>query len=59
MIMNTRRSRTLFRNSALRILIEKRYIEHEDGKTQDVYVVRDGQKLTFEEAAADAGQGES
>ena len=43
----------------MRILIEKRYIEHEDGKTQDVYVVRDGQKLTFEEAAVDAGQGES
>ena len=30
-----------------------------DEKTQDVYVVRDGQKLTFEEAAVDAGQGES
>ena len=40
-------------------VIVKRYIEHEDGKTQDVYVVRDGQKLTFEEAAADVGQDES
>ncbi|MCI2153288.1 MAG: hypothetical protein LKK26_00950, partial [Solobacterium sp.] len=40
-------------------VLVKRYIEHEDEKTQDVYVVRDGQKLTFEEAAADAGQGES
>ena len=40
-------------------VIVKRYIEHEDGKTQDVYVVRDGQKLSFEEAAADVGQDES
>ena len=34
-------------------VIVKRYIEHEGGKTEDVYVVRNGQKLTFEEAAAD------
>ena len=40
-------------------VLVKRYIEREDEKTQDVYVVRDGQKLTFEEAAVDAGQGES
>jgi hypothetical protein len=40
-------------------VIVKRYIEHEDGKTQDVYVMRDGQKLTFEEAAAVVGQDES
>lgn len=37
-------------------VIVKRYIEHEGGKTQDVYVMRDGQKLTFEEAAADIAQ---
>ena len=40
-------------------VIVKRYIEHEGGKTQDVYVMRDGQKLTFEEAAADIAQEES
>ena len=34
-------------------VIVKRYIEHEGGKTSDVYVMRDGQKLTFEEATAD------
>ncbi|MCH4013825.1 MAG: site-specific DNA-methyltransferase [Solobacterium sp.] len=37
-------------------VIVKRYIEHEGGKTDDVYVMRDGQKLTFEEAAADMPQ---
>lgn len=31
-------------------VIAKRYIEHEDGSTKDVYLLRDGQKLTFEEA---------
>ena len=40
-------------------VIVKRYIEHEGGKTQDVYVMRDGQKLTIEEAAADIVQEES
>lgn len=40
-------------------VIVKRYIEHEGGKTSDVYVMRDGQKLTFEEAAADMPQEES
>lgn len=40
-------------------VIVKRYIEHEGGKTSDVYVMRDGQKLTFEEAAADMLQEES
>ena len=40
-------------------VIVKRYIEHEGGKTADVYVMRDGQKLTFEEAAADIAQEES
>ena len=40
-------------------VIVKRYIEHEGGKTLDVYVMRDGQKLTFEEAAADMPQEES
>lgn len=40
-------------------VIVKRYIEHEGGKTSDVYVMRDDQKLTFEEAAADMPQEES
>ncbi len=34
-------------------VIVKRYIEHESGKTDDVYVIRDGQKLTFDEVVAD------
>jgi DNA modification methylase len=40
-------------------VIVKRYTEHEGGKATDVYVMRDGQKLTFEEAAADIAQEES
>ena len=32
-------------------VIVKRYIELKDGKADDVYLIRDGQKLTFEEAA--------
>jgi len=40
-------------------VIVKRYIEHEGGKTEDVYVVRTGQKLTFEEAAADMPKDET
>lgn len=32
-------------------VICKRYIEHSGGKYDDVYVMRDGQKLTFDEAA--------
>ena len=31
--------------------IVKRYIEWRDGKYDDVYVLRDGQKLKFEEVA--------
>lgn len=34
-------------------VIVKRYIEHAGGNTEDVYVIRDGQKLTFEEATLD------
>ena len=40
-------------------VIVKRYIDHEGGKTEDVYVVRTGQKLTFEEAAADMPKDET
>ena len=32
-------------------VIVKRYIEHSDGHYDDVYVIRDGQKLKFEEVA--------
>ena len=32
-------------------VIVKRYIEHQDGKYDDVYVIRDGQKLKFDEVA--------
>lgn len=32
-------------------VIVKRFIELKEGKTDDVYLIRDGQKLTFEEAA--------
>ena len=32
-------------------VIVKRYIEHQSGKYDDVYVIRDGQKLKFEEVA--------
>lgn len=32
-------------------VIVKRYIELKEGKADDVYLIRDGQKLTFEEAA--------
>ena len=32
-------------------MIVKRYIEHQDGKYDDVYVIRDGQKLKFDEVA--------
>ena len=32
-------------------VIVKRYIEHSDGHYDDVFVVRDGQKLKFEEVA--------
>ena len=32
-------------------VIVKRYIELKEGKVDDVYLIRDGQKLTFEEAA--------
>ena len=32
-------------------VIVKRYIEHQDGKYGDVYVIRDGQKLKFDEVA--------
>ena len=32
-------------------VIVKRYIEHNDGHYDDVYVIRDGQKLKFEEVA--------
>ena len=32
-------------------VIVKRYIELKEGKAEDVYLIRDGQKLTFEEAA--------
>lgn len=32
-------------------VIVKRFIELKDGKADDVYLIRDGQKLTFEEAA--------
>ena len=31
--------------------IVKRYIEHQNGKYDDVYVIRDGQKLRFDEVA--------
>ena len=31
----------------------RRYIKYKDGKTDDVYVIRNGQKLTFEEAAGE------
>ena len=34
-------------------VIVKRFIEHEGGKTEGIYVMRDGQKLSFEEATAD------
>ena len=32
-------------------VIVKRYIEHSGGRYEDVYVMRDGQKLKFDEAA--------
>ena len=32
-------------------VIVKRYIEHQDGKYGDVYVIREGQKLKFDEVA--------
>ena len=32
-------------------VIVKRYIEHEGGRYDDVYVIRDGQKLKFDEVA--------
>lgn len=32
-------------------VIVKRYIEHSDGHYDDVSVIRDGQKLKFEEVA--------
>lgn len=34
-------------------VIVKRYVELKDGKTDDIYLVRDGQKLTLDEALAD------
>ena len=33
-------------------MIVKRYIEHSGGRYEDVYVLRDGQKLKFDEVAA-------
>lgn len=30
----------------------KRYIEHNEGRYEDVFVIRDGQKLKFEEVAS-------
>ena len=33
-------------------VIVKRYIAYRDGDASDVYVLRDGQKLTFEEVAS-------
>ena len=33
-------------------VIVKRYIEHQSGHYDDVYVIRDGQKLKFEEVAS-------
>ena len=33
-------------------VIVKRYIEHQSGQYDDVYVIRDGQKLKFEEVAS-------
>lgn len=32
-------------------VILKRYIEHSEGRYEDVYVIRDGQKLKFDEVA--------
>lgn len=32
-------------------VIVKQYIEHSEGHYDDVYVIRDGQKLKFEEVA--------
>jgi DNA modification methylase len=40
-------------------VIVKRYIEHEGGKIADVYVMRDGQKLTYKEALADMPEEEN
>lgn len=40
-------------------VIVKRYIEHESGSTKDVYVVRNGQKLKYEEVAVDAADGKA
>ena len=33
-------------------MIVKRYIEYRSGRYDDVYVIRDGQKLKFEEVAS-------
>jgi site-specific DNA-methyltransferase (adenine-specific) len=33
-------------------VIVKRYIEHQEGRYDDVFVIRDGQKLRFDEIAA-------
>ena len=33
-------------------VIVKRFIEHNEGRYEDVFVIRDGQKLKFEEVAS-------
>ena len=36
-----------------------RYASYHDGKTDDIYLIRDGQKLTFEEVMAEMGENEN
>ena len=38
-------------------VIVKRYVKLKDGKTDDVFVTRNGQKLTFDEALRDMEDG--
>ena len=40
-------------------VIVKRFIEHEDGKTEGISVMRDGQRLSFEEVTADTTEAET
>jgi site-specific DNA-methyltransferase (adenine-specific) len=40
-------------------VIVKRFIEHEDGKTEGISVMRDGQRLSFEEVTADIMEAET
>ena len=37
----------------------QRYASYHDGKTDDIYLIRDGQKLTFEEVMAEMGENEN